>query len=51
MREYVQGWSSKWFYLRDQSTPGHNTSLPKFFDVLEATPKKSWRNILTVEEK
>jgi hypothetical protein len=25
--------------------------LPKFVDVLEATPKKSWRNILTTEEK
>jgi hypothetical protein len=51
MREPVQGWRSKWFYLRGQSTPGRNTSLPKFVDVLEATPKKSWRNILTTEEK
>jgi hypothetical protein len=51
MREFVQGWRSKWFYLRDQSTSGGNTGLPKFVDVLEATPKKSWRNILSAEEK
>jgi hypothetical protein len=51
MRESAQGWRPKWFYLRDQSTPGYNTSLPKFVDVLEAAPKKSWRNILTTEEK
>ena len=51
MRESVQGWRLKWFYLRDPSTPGCNTCLPKFVDVLEATPKKSWRNILTAEEK
>jgi hypothetical protein len=25
--------------------------MPKFVDVLEAMPKKSWRNILTAEEK
>jgi hypothetical protein len=41
----------KWFYLRDQSAPGHNTDLPEFVDVIEATPKKSWRNILTAKEK
>jgi hypothetical protein len=51
MRESVQGWRSKWFYLRDQPTSGHNTGLPKFVDVLEETPKKSWRNIFTAEEK
>jgi hypothetical protein len=51
MRESVQGRRLKWFYLRDPSTPGCNTCLPKFVDVLEATPKKSLRNILTVEEK
>jgi hypothetical protein len=51
MRESVQGWKSKWFYLRDQPSLGHNTGLPKFVDVLEATPKKSWRNILIAEEK
>jgi hypothetical protein len=51
MRESVQGWRLKWFYLRDPSTHGCNTCLPKFVDVLEATPKKYWRNILTVEER
>jgi hypothetical protein len=30
---------------------GHNSGLPRFIDVLEAMPKKSWRNILTAEEK
>jgi hypothetical protein len=51
MRESVQGWRLKWFYLRDPSTARCNTCLPKFVDVLEATPKKSWKNILTAEEK
>ncbi|KAM0856774.1 hypothetical protein ACQ4PT_048851 [Festuca glaucescens] len=51
MRESVQGWRLKWFYLRDPSTAGRNTCLPKFVDVLEAMPKKSWKNILTAEEK
>jgi hypothetical protein len=50
MRESVQGWRLKWFYLRDPSTAGRNTCLPKFVHVLEATPKKSWKNILTAEE-
>jgi hypothetical protein len=51
MRESVQGWRLKWFYLRDPSIAGHNTCLAKFVDVLEAVPKKSWKNILTVEDK
>jgi hypothetical protein len=38
MRESVQGWRLKWFYLRDPSTAGPNTCLPKFVDVLEAMP-------------
>jgi hypothetical protein len=38
MRESVQGWRLKWFYLRDPSTAGRNTCLPKFVDVLEAMP-------------
>jgi hypothetical protein len=50
MREFVQGWRSKWFYLRDQSTSGGNTGLPKFVDVLDATLKKSCRNIPSAEE-
>jgi hypothetical protein len=51
MRESVQGWRLKWFYLRDPSKAGRNTCLAKFVDVLEAVPKKSWKNILTSEEK
>jgi hypothetical protein len=50
MRESVQGWRLKWFYLREPSTAGHVTRLPKFVDVLEAMPKQSWKNILTAEE-
>jgi hypothetical protein len=50
MRESVQGWRLKWFYLRDPSTAGRNTCLLKFVDVPEAVPKKSWKNILTAKE-
>ncbi|KAK1661073.1 hypothetical protein QYE76_049232 [Lolium multiflorum] len=39
MRESVQGWRFKWFYLKDSSAA--NMCLPKFVDVLEAAPKKS----------
>ena len=41
MRESVQGWRSKWFYLRDHPASGHRSNLPPFEDVLEAVPKKS----------
>jgi hypothetical protein len=51
MKEYVQGWRSKWFYLRDRPASGHRSDLPKFMDILEVTPKKPWQNILTAEEK
>jgi hypothetical protein len=51
MRESVQGWRSKWFYLRDRPASGHHSNLPAFEDVLVAMPKKSWWNILTIEEK
>ncbi|KAM0855257.1 hypothetical protein ACQ4PT_049891 [Festuca glaucescens] len=51
MKDSVQGWRSKWFYLRDRPGSGHRSDLPKFTDILEATPKKSWQNILTAEEK
>ncbi|KAM0840479.1 hypothetical protein ACQ4PT_059654 [Festuca glaucescens] len=50
MRESVQGWRSKWFYLRDSPASGHRSNLPPFEDVLEAVPKKSWKNALTAEE-
>ncbi|KAK1627480.1 hypothetical protein QYE76_001795 [Lolium multiflorum] len=51
MKESVQGWRNKWFYLRDPSVPGRRSNLPPFEDVLVAHPKKSWRNALSPEEK
>ena len=39
----------KWFYIRDSSAT--DTQLPQFTDVLEAVPKKSWKNILSPDEK
>jgi hypothetical protein len=49
MRESVQGWRLKWFYIKDSSVS--KMRLPKFADVLEVVPKKSWKNILSPEEK
>jgi hypothetical protein len=51
MKESVQGWRSNWFYLRDRPALGHRSNLPKFTDILEATLKKSWQNILTAKER
>jgi hypothetical protein len=42
MKESVQGWRQKWFYLRDIPAPGRRSNLPPFEDVLSAVPKKSW---------
>ncbi|KAK1612931.1 hypothetical protein QYE76_036604 [Lolium multiflorum] len=50
MKESVQGWRHKWFYLRDTPVPGRRSNLPPFKDVLVAQPKKSWRNTLSPEE-
>ncbi|KAK1694394.1 hypothetical protein QYE76_011091 [Lolium multiflorum] len=50
MKESVQGWRQKWFYLRDTPVAGRCSNMPLFEDVLVATPKKSWRNTLTIEE-
>jgi hypothetical protein len=50
MRESVQGWRQKWFYLRDVPTSGHQSNLQPFEDVLTTVPKKSWQNTLTSEE-
>jgi hypothetical protein len=50
MKESVQGWRQKWFYLRDRPATRHRSNLPPFEDVLEAVPKKSWQNTLTAEE-
>ncbi|KAK1667897.1 hypothetical protein QYE76_056056 [Lolium multiflorum] len=51
MKESVQGWRNKWFYLRDTPVSGRRSNLPPFEDVLVAQPKKSWRNALSPEEK
>ncbi|KAK1682805.1 hypothetical protein QYE76_043653 [Lolium multiflorum] len=51
MKESVQGWRSKWFYLRDPLVPGHRFNLPPFEDKLIAKPKKSWQNTLSPEER
>jgi hypothetical protein len=49
MRESVQGWRLKWFYVKDSLSP--ESQLPCFADVLEAKPKNSWKNILSPEER
>jgi hypothetical protein len=51
MKESVQGWRNKWFYLRDPLVPGRRLNLPPFEDRLIAKPKKSWQNILSPEER
>jgi hypothetical protein len=49
MKESAQGWRLKWFYIRDSSVA--DTQLPQFADVLEVVPRRSWKNILSPEEK
>jgi hypothetical protein len=49
MKEYVQGWRLKWFYIKDSSVA--DTQLNQFVDVLEAVPRSSWKNILSPKEK
>jgi hypothetical protein len=49
MRESVQGWRLKWFYIRDSSIT--ESQLSCFSDVLKAKPKQSWKNILSPDEK
>ncbi|KAK1642713.1 hypothetical protein QYE76_060518 [Lolium multiflorum] len=51
MKESVQGWRNKWFYLRDPLVPGRRLNLPPFEDRLIAKPKRSWRNTLSPEER
>ncbi|KAK1680333.1 hypothetical protein QYE76_041181 [Lolium multiflorum] len=51
MKESVQGWRNKWFYLRDPVVPGRRSNLPPFEDKLIAKPKKSWQNALSPEER
>jgi hypothetical protein len=50
MKESVQGWRHKWFYMRDTPVPGRRSNLPPFEDVLVAKPKKSWRNTMSPDE-
>jgi hypothetical protein len=49
MRESVQGWRLKWFYVKDSSSP--ECRLPCYADVTEAKPKDSWKNILSADER
>jgi hypothetical protein len=49
MRESVQGWRLKWFYVRASSSP--ECRLPCYADVSEAKPKYSWKNILSTDER
>ncbi|KAK1653003.1 hypothetical protein QYE76_070808 [Lolium multiflorum] len=49
MRESVQGWRLKWFYVKDSSSP--ECRLPCYADVSEAKPKDSWKNILSADER
>jgi hypothetical protein len=49
MRESVQGWRLKWFYVKDSLTT--ESQLPCFAEVLEAKPKDSWKNILSPDER
>ncbi|KAK1632398.1 hypothetical protein QYE76_006713 [Lolium multiflorum] len=49
MRESVQGWRLKWFYVKDSLTT--ESQLPCFADVLEAKPKDSWKNILSPDKR
>ncbi|KAK1561656.1 hypothetical protein QYE76_007915 [Lolium multiflorum] len=51
MKESVQGWRNKWFYLRDPAVSGQRSNLPPFEDKLVAKPKKSWQNALSPEER
>ncbi|KAK1618269.1 hypothetical protein QYE76_023786 [Lolium multiflorum] len=51
MKESLQGWRNKWFYLRDPIVPGRRSNLPHFDDVLVAQKKKSWQNTLSSEER
>ncbi|KAK1617184.1 hypothetical protein QYE76_022701 [Lolium multiflorum] len=51
MKESVQGWRNKCFYLRDPSVSGRCSNLPPFEDKLIAKPKKSWQNTLSPDER
>src|SRR4051812_29346358 len=50
MKESIQGWKEKWFYIRNRKAPRAKSGLPPFVDELVMTLKKSWRNTLSAEE-
>ncbi|KAK1649697.1 hypothetical protein QYE76_067502 [Lolium multiflorum] len=50
MKESIQGWRQKWFYLWDIPASDRRSNLPLFEDVLAAVPEKSWQNTLMAEE-
>ena len=51
LRESVQDWRNKWFYIKDELTEDRSASFPAFEDVLVAKPKKTWANSISAEEE
>jgi hypothetical protein len=51
MRESVQSWREKWFYIKDQTTGNQTFGLKAFSGATVVTPKISWKNTLSAEEK
>ena len=51
LRESVQDWRNKWFYIKDEAKDDHPINFPPFKDVMMAKPKKTWANIILAEEE
>ena len=51
LKESVQDWRNKWFYIKDEATDGHPINFPPFEDVMIAKPKKTWANIIPAEQE
>ena len=51
LKESVQDWRSKWFYIKDEATDDHPVNFPPFEDVMIAKPKKTWANTIPAEEE
>ncbi|KAK1611081.1 hypothetical protein QYE76_034754 [Lolium multiflorum] len=53
MKESVQGWRNKWFYLRDPAVPGRRSNLPLFDNALspeeKATADELFEQIVTLK--
>lgn len=49
MKESVQGWRSKWFYMRDEKRAGQKFGLAPFLDA-PVVKKKSWKYATTEAE-